>query len=82
MSQIEGEARLKLAERWTSTIFAGVGCTYGDGKSCSDRKNVFPMAGAGVQYVLKPAVGIVLNLEYAQGKSGNNGVILRTGYAF
>ena len=82
MSQIEGEARLKLADRWTSTIFAGVGCTYGDGKSCSDRKNVFPMAGAGVQYVLKPAVGIVLNLEYAQGKSGNNGVILRTGYAF
>ena len=82
MSQIEGEARLKLADRWTSTIFAGVGCTYGDGKSCSDRKNAFPMAGAGVQYVLKPAVGIVLNLEYAQGKSGNNGVILRTGYAF
>jgi len=82
MSQIEGEARLKLADRWTSTIFAGVGCTYGDGKSCSERKNAFPMAGAGVQYVLKPAVGIVLNLEYAQGKSGNNGVILRTGYAF
>lgn len=82
MSQFEGEARIKLAERWTSTLFAGIACTYGGGKNCSDGSNRFPMAGAGVQYVLKPQVGIVLNLEYAQGKSGNNGVILRTGYTF
>ena len=82
MSQIESEARLKLAARWTATVFAGVGCTYGNGKNCSESATLFPMAGAGVQYVLKPQVGIVLNLEYAQGKDGNNGVILRTGYAF
>jgi len=82
MSQIEGEARLKLAERWTATVFAGVGCTYGKGKKCSEGDNLFPAAGAGVQYVLKPAVGIVLNLEYAQGKAGNYGVLLKTGYAF
>jgi hypothetical protein len=82
MSQIEGEARIKLADRWTATLFAGIACTYGGGKTCSEGANLFPMAGAGVQYVLKPEVGIVLNLEYAQGKSGSNGVILRTGYAF
>jgi hypothetical protein len=82
MSQFEGEARLKLAERWTATVFAGIACTYGRGKNCSESATLFPMAGAGVQYVLKPQVGIVLNLEYAQGKDGNNGVILRTGYAF
>ena len=82
MSQVEVEERFALAQRWTATAFAGVGCTYGQGKNCSDRENLFPMVGAGVQYILKPAVGIVLNLEYAQGKSGNNGVILRTGYAF
>ena len=40
------------------------------------------MAGGGVQYVLKPQIGIVLNLEYAQGKNGSNGLILRTGYTF
>jgi hypothetical protein len=40
------------------------------------------MVGAGVQYILKPEVGIVLNLEYAQGKDGNSGVTLRTGYTF
>ena len=82
MSQVEGEERLKIAERWTVTAFAGVACTYGKGKSCSNSVNLFPMAGAGVQYVLKPEVGIVLNLEYAQGKDGNNGVILKTGYTF
>ena len=26
--------------------------------------------------------GTEVNLEYAQGKSGNNGIILRTGYSF
>ncbi|HSD17831.1 MAG TPA: hypothetical protein VLC71_11310 [Thermomonas sp.] len=82
VSQVEGEARFKLADRWTSTVFAGVGCTYGDGKSCLDSENLFPMGGAGIQYVLKPEVGIVLNLEYAWGKSGNNGLILKTGYTF
>ena len=82
VSQIEGEVRLKLANRWTSNIFAGAGCTYGDEKSCSDNANIFPMGGAGIQFVLKPALGIVLNLEYAVGKSDNSGVILKTGYSF
>ena len=82
MSQIEGEERLRIAERWTATIFGGLGCTYGQGKRCSNSANVFPMVGAGVQYVLKPELGIVLNLEYAHGKDDNRGVILKTGYTF
>jgi len=82
MSQFEGEARIKLAERWTATAFAGIACTYGRGRHCSESANLFPMAGGGVQYVLKPQIGIVLNLEYAQGKTGSNGIILRTGYTF
>ncbi|MEC5387315.1 hypothetical protein VVD49_16415 [Uliginosibacterium sp. H3] len=82
VSQFEGEERFKLAQRWTATLFAALSCTYGNGKSCSDNSNLFPMAGAGVQYILKPEVGIVLNLEYAQGKAGNSGVILKTGYTF
>jgi hypothetical protein len=82
MSQFEAEGRFKLAERWTATVFGGVACTYGGGKHCSEGANLFPMGGAGVQYVLKPELGIVLNLEYAQGKDGNNGIILKTGYTF
>jgi hypothetical protein len=82
MSQIEGEYRRRLAERWTATAFTGVSCTYGSGKSCSNTTNLFPAIGAGVQYILKPQVGIVLNLEFAQGKAGSYGIYLKTGYAF
>jgi hypothetical protein len=82
MSHVEAEERLRLREKWTATLFAGVACTYGGGRSCSDRTNLFPAAGAGVQYVLKPKEGIVMNLEYAAGKDGNYGVYLKMGYAY
>ena len=82
MSSIEGEERFRLGERWTATVFAGFACTYGEGQSCSERANLFGAAGAGVQYVLKPKDGLVLNLEYAAGKDGNQGVYLKIGYAF
>jgi hypothetical protein len=82
MSSFEGEERFRLAEKWTATLFAGVSCLYGDGKSCSDSANRYPAAGAGVQYVLKPKEGFVLNLEYAAGKGGNQGIYLKMGYAY
>jgi len=82
MSSIEGEERLRLAHRWTATFFAGVACLYGGGMSCSESANLYPAAGAGVQYILKPKEGIVLNLEYAQGKDENYGVYLKMGYAY
>ena len=82
MSHIEVEERFRLAEKFTATLFAGIGCTYGDSRSCSDSENQFPAGGAGVQYRLKPKEGIVLNLEYAQGKADNYGVYLKMGYAY
>jgi hypothetical protein len=82
MSSIEIEERLRIAEKWTATIFAGAACLYGDGRACSDNANLFPTAGAGVQYVLKRREGIVVNLEYAAGKDGNYGVYLKLGYSF
>lgn len=82
MSSIEAEERLRLGQRWTATIFAGVACLYGGGLDCSDSKNLYPAAGAGVQYILKPKEGIVLNLEYAAGKEGSYGVYLKLGYAY
>jgi hypothetical protein len=60
----------------------GIACTYGGNRSCTDGENQFPAAGAGVQYILKPKEGIVLNLEYAQGKAGSYGVYLKMGYAY
>ncbi|HMF29471.1 MAG TPA: hypothetical protein VKE42_11900, partial [Candidatus Cybelea sp.] len=82
MSHIEIEERYRLAEKFTSTLFLGIACVYGGGRSCSNSANLFPAAGAGVQYVLKPKEGIVLNLEYAQGKDGNQGIYLKMGYAY
>jgi hypothetical protein len=82
MSSIEAEERWRFAERWTSTIFAGIACTYGGSQSCSDSKNLYPAGGVGVQYIMKPKEGIVLNLEYALGKDGNYGVYLKMGYAY
>ena len=82
MSSIEVEERHRIAQRWTATLFAGAACLYGAGKSCSDSKNVFPSIGAGVQYILKPAQGIVANLEFAAGKDGNNGLLFKMGYAW
>jgi hypothetical protein len=82
MSSIEVEERYRLGEKWTATLFAGVACLYGDDKDCSDSANHYPAGGAGVQYILKPKEGIVMNLEYAQGKGDNYGVYLKMGYAF
>ena len=35
-----------------------------------------------MQYILKPKEGIVVNLEYAEGKGSSYGLYLKIGYAF
>lgn len=82
MSSLEVEERLRLADKWTSTLFLGLACTYGSTQSCSNSDDLYPALGAGVQYILKPKEGIVMNLEYAQGKDSNYGVYLKMGYAY
>jgi outer membrane protein assembly factor BamA len=82
MSSLEVEERLRLAERWTATLFIGIACTYGGDQSCSDDADLYPAWGGGFQFILKPIQGIVMNLEYAEGKDGNYGVYLKMGYAY
>jgi outer membrane protein assembly factor BamA len=82
MSSIEAEERWRFAERWTATVFAGIACTYGGEKSCSHDEDLYPAWGVGVQFILKPIQGIVMNLEYAEGKDSNNGTYLKMGYQF
>ncbi len=82
MSSIEAEERWRIGKKWTATFFAGIAGIYGGGKKVTDSENLYPAAGAGLQYILKPKEGIVLNLEYAQGKDGNYGVYLKMGYAY
>jgi hypothetical protein len=82
MSSFEAEERLHLFPRWTATVFAGVACLYGGKLKCGDSENVYPDAGAGVQYVIKEKEGMVLNLEYSKGKGDNQGVYLKFGYGY
>jgi len=82
MSSIEVEERHRFAERWTATAFGGIACLYGGDRSGCSKSDLFPSVGAGVQYVLKPAQGIVANLEFAAGKDGNRAVLFKMGYAW
>jgi len=82
MSSLEVEERHRLAERWTATLFAGVACLYGNDRKCSTSANLFPSAGVGAQYVIKPVQGIVANLEFAVGKDGNRALLFKMGYTW
>jgi hypothetical protein len=82
MAAIEVEERLRFGERWGATVFTGIACLYGSSKSCSDTENRYPDWGAGLQYFIKQKEGIVVNLEYAEGKWDNSGVYLKMGYGF
>jgi hypothetical protein len=82
MSSLEVEERYRLADRWTATAFTGLAFLYGDGESLTDSENIYPNWGAGVQFVLKQTEGIVLNLEYAGGKKGNNAIYMIMGYSW
>lgn len=82
MSSLEVEERLRLGERWTSTIFLGTAYLYGDNPSDAAFDNPYPDVGAGVQLVIKKKEGIVANLETAFGKGGNYGIYIKLGYAY
>ena len=82
MSSLEvGGERYKFAARWTATIYTRRSMPLRQRKAC-ECNNLSPSYGAGIQYVLKPQQGIVANLEYAEGKDGNNAVIFKMGYAW
>jgi hypothetical protein len=82
MSSLEVEERLKIAARWTATVFVGVASLYGNGLDWNAGKNLYPDAGAGIQFVIKPEDKMLLSLEYAEGEGDNAGVYLGLGYSY
>jgi hypothetical protein len=82
MSSVEVEERYRLGTRWTATFFGGIACLYGAQLKCFSNETSYPSLGLGLQYLLKPNQGLVANLEYAQGKDGNDAVIFKMGYGF
>ncbi len=81
MSSLEIEERLSFTPRLGATIFAGAAGLYGEGPVPLER-STYPVIGAGLQFVLKPAQRMNVNLEYAQGIDDNRGVYVKLGYAW
>jgi hypothetical protein len=81
MSSLEIEERWSFTPRWGATLFAGAAGLYGEAPVALER-SVYPVIGAGLQFVLKPVQRMNVNLEYAQGIDDNRGVYLKLGYAW
>jgi hypothetical protein len=81
MSSLEAEERLSFGRRWGATLFAGVAGLYGTSETPLERQ-VYPMWGLGLQFIIKPDKHMLVNLEYAQGIEDNHGLILKLGYAW
>ena len=81
MSSLEIEERWSFTPRWGATLFAGAAALYGEAPVVLER-SVYPVIGAGLQFVLKPVQRMNVNLEYAQGVDDNRGVYLKLGYAW
>lgn len=77
----EAENRYTFLPHLGAKFFAGVTCLYSDGKSCSG-DNLYPMAGLGAFYVIKPKENMLVSVEYAQGKGDNHGFYIRFGNSF
>lgn len=63
-------------------MFASLGCLYSEVNDCGDGDALYPMAGGGIIFNLKPDAGIVMRLEYAQGKDDNSATYLSLGHPF
>lgn len=81
MSSLEAEERLSFGRRWGATLFAGLAALYGASVTPLERQ-AYPMAGGGLQFILKPDKRLLANLEYAQGIQDNHGIYLKLGYAW
>jgi len=82
MSSIEAEERLAFSARWRATVFAGVAGLYGDRGPTPASRQYYPTVGGGLQFVIKPAQRMLVNLEYAQGVEDNHGIYLKFGHSW
>ncbi|GEN26232.1 hypothetical protein HCU01_41810 [Halomonas cupida] len=79
---LEAEERWHVRGRFGINAFAGVTCLFGDGEHCGDSDNLYPAAGIGAQYTIKPEEHMVITVDYAVGKDDNEGLYVRLGQAF
>lgn len=82
MTLIEVDERIKIRERWGATVSAGVAWLYGGEEENTEGSDLFPSAGVGVTFTIKPKEKMVVRAEYAVGKSDNSAFYLRFGQPF
>jgi hypothetical protein len=80
-SSLEIEERVSLHRRWGATLFAGAAYLYGEPLVPLDR-TTYPMAGAGLHFLIKPEQHMIVNLEYAYGVDGNHGFYIKLGHGW
>lgn len=84
---IEIEERYVLNDKWGIAAFTGIACLYGNdlqgnNTSCSDSDNLYPAAGVGAIYAIKPEEKMVIRADFAIGKGDNYGFYLNFGQPF
>ncbi|MDX2425404.1 MAG: hypothetical protein QNK15_04040 [Cycloclasticus sp.] len=82
MTLVEIDERIKIRERWGATLSAGAAWLYGGEAGRASDSDLFPSAGVGVTFTIKPKERMVLRAEYAIGKSDNSAFYLRFGQPF
>ncbi len=76
----ETEWRVRFGSRYGATVFAGVACLQGAEQNCGTK--LYPMVGAGVQYLFRPEAGRLVNLSVAKGSGSNVALLLKMGYEY
>lgn len=76
----ETEWRVRFGSRYGATVFGGIACLQGADQNCGTK--LFPMVGAGLQYVFKPEAGRLVNLSVAKGSGSNVALLLKMGYEY
>jgi hypothetical protein len=79
---LEVEERFHLNKRWSLAGFLSVACLYDRLKDCKGNDNLYPAAGGGVIYTIKPKEKMVMRMDAAFGKGDNTGFYLRFGHPF
>ncbi len=56
--------------------------SFGGDSDCTNSSDLYPTAGAGISYTIKPEERMVVSVDLAYGKSDNYGFYMRFGNAF
>jgi outer membrane protein assembly factor BamA len=81
-THVDVDARFKLRGKFGAAVFAGVGCLYGGVSDCGDGEALYPAAGVGLIYTLRPEAGFVVRADFAVGDGDNSAFYIRLGQPF